>query len=84
MCVCVCVCVCVYVYVSQVAKMFGKKLFYGSVTEIWKGTKKLYHVVYDDGDETDLDFRECRRAVLLFRSSKRTDGGDNSAGSVEE
>ena len=45
--------------VSQVAKMFCKKLFYGSVNEIWKVTKKLYHVVYDDGDEADLDFREA-------------------------
>ena len=68
---------------SQVAKMFGKDLFYGSVTEVWKG-KKLYHVVYDDGDEEDLDLSECRRAILLFRSSKRADDGDNSAGSVEE
>ena len=57
--------------VCQVAKMLGKKLFYGSVTEIWKGTMKFYHVVYDDGDESDLDFRECTRAVLLFISSKR-------------
>ena len=70
---------------SEVAKIFDTDLFYGSVTEVWrKGMKKLYHVVYNDGDQQDLDLNECRRAVLLFRSSKKVDDGDNSVGSVEE
>ncbi len=70
---------------AQVAKMFNKDLFYGSVTEVWRnGMKKLYHVVYNDGDQEDLDLSECRRSVLLFRNSKKVDDGDNSIGSVEE
>ena len=49
----------------QVAKMFCKDLFYDSVTEIWKGTKTLYHVMYGDSDEEDLDFRECRKFLTI-------------------
>ena len=44
-----------------------------------KGTKELYHVVCDDGDEKDLHFNECRGqgAVLLYRSTKNQEGSDS-------
>ena len=40
--------------------------------------------MYNDGNQEDLDLNECRRSVLLFRSSKKVDYGDNSVGNVEE
>ena len=55
----------------RVAKLFGKeqKDFYGTITgvDLDEYGLELYHVLYDDEDEEDLYYRECRNAVLLFR-----------------
>ena len=53
---------------SRIAKMFKDEdtdvetLYWGSITSVDPDDdgNDLYHVVYDDGDEEDLDYRECR------------------------
>ena len=56
---------------DQVAKMFGGDLFRGRITAIDTheddDTRLLFHVVYEDGDEEDLELRECEEGVNLFK-----------------
>lgn len=52
----------------KVAKYFGKALFKGTITELDVDAEglELYHVVYEDSDSEDLNYREARNAVHLF------------------
>ena len=55
---------------KSIMKEFGEGLFKGYVTTaIKKRGRFLYHVVYEDGDEEDLNDREFREAYDLFIES---------------
>ena len=57
----------------QVCKWFGEgddaKLFYGRITSIDSDEKDgtvLYHILYEDNDEEDLTYADCRSTFLLY------------------
>ena len=55
---------------KTILKEFGEGLFKGNVTTAIKNRGRfLYHVVYEDGDEEDLNDREFREAYELFHKS---------------
>ena len=59
---------------EEVIVDFNNIEYKGSITESWKDTKSgkwQYHVVYEDGDEEDLDIDPCRNAISRF---KKTEG----------
>ena len=52
---------------------FNNIEYKGSITESWKDTKSgkwQYHVVYEDGDEEDLDIDPCRKAISRFKKAE--------------
>jgi hypothetical protein len=55
---------------QKILKEFGEGLFKGSVTTaIKKRGRFLYHVVYEDGDEEDLNDKEFREGYELLHQS---------------
>ena len=54
---------------SRVAKKFGKKLYRGKVTSFDGG---LFHVVYSDGDEEDVDKAELDEILVSKASSSKS------------
>ena len=60
---------------GRVAKTFDKEVFLGTITgvDFDENGLELYHIMYDDGDEEDLHYRECRNAVCLFKKIDEDD-----------
>ena len=55
----------------KIMKEFGEGIFEGSVTPaIKKRGRFLYHVVYEDGDEEDLNDKEFREGYELLHQTK--------------
>ena len=63
----------------RVAKTFGTDIYFGSVKTYFEADKEdhkseaLWNVVYDDGDEEDLNVRELAGALRLYNQKKSSD-----------
>ena len=72
----------------RVAKTFGTDIYFGSVKmyfDIDKEDSKseaLWNVVYDDGDEEDLNVRELAGALRLYNQKKPNDPKANGGGEL--
>ena len=69
---------------TRVANTFDGVVYSASVTRIRKATKKygqLWHVVYEDTDEADLDEKEMEHARKLYLDGvlDDDDGGDGES-----
>lgn len=54
---------------DDIAKMFGGELYRGFIVDVDEGSDAegvLYSVQYEDGDEEDLNQKECVEAVDLY------------------
>jgi hypothetical protein len=66
----------------RVAKFFGKDIFFGTIDfissldkgEVW------WHVLYDDSDQEDLDYKQLKIAILLYEQHERADPNPNPHG----
>jgi hypothetical protein len=66
------------VFIGQrVAKYFGEEVYFGTVKKFSPpATKKdgdLWHIVYDDDDQEDFDYKELKKAVALYESNQKDD-----------
>jgi hypothetical protein len=72
----------------MIANMFeGTKIYTGCVTRIYPATDddvQLWHVVYSDGDEADLDEREMVLAHKLYMDEIGGEEGDDNSSSDEQ
>ena len=79
--------VCVPKVGSRITKMFKDEdtdvasLYRGSITSIEPDDdgNDLYHIVYDDGDEEDLDLRECGCACVLHIKTQDSQNSDSDS-----
>ena len=58
---------------KRIAKVFNGKIYRGTVTKCTAGVEGdggLWRVVYEDGDDEDLDLEELRAARTLFESEE--------------
>ena len=74
----------------RVAKTFGTDVFFGTIKAYFAADEEdpksvpLWNVVYDDGDEEDLNVQELAGALRLYNQKKQNDpkatgGGNNSS-----
>jgi hypothetical protein len=63
----------------RVAKFFGKDIFFGTINFISSEDKGdvWWHVLYDDNDEEDLDYRQLKIAILLYEQHEGKDRNPN-------
>lgn len=73
----------------RVAKTFDADVYFGSVKMYFEADKEdpkseaLWNVVYDDGDEEDLNVRELANALRLYNQKKRNDPKAANGGNGE-
>ena len=63
-----------------IKKCFDKKWYRGKVEnmdEVDEEGTTLYHIVYDDGDEEDLHYEECRRLHNLYLKEGWSSGSED-------
>ena len=74
----------------RVAKTFGTDVYFGTIKAYFAADEEdptsvaLWNVVYDDGDEEDLNVQELAGALRLYNQKKQNDpkatgGGNNSS-----
>ena len=72
----------------RVAKTFGTDIYFGSVKTYFEADKEdpkseaLWNIVYDDGDEEDLNVRELAGALRLYNQKKSNDPKANGGGEL--
>ena len=70
----------------RVAKTFDADVYFGSVKTYFEADKEnpkseaLWNIVYDDGDEEDLNVRELAAALRLYNKKKSNDPKANGGG----
>jgi hypothetical protein len=63
----------------RVAKFFGKEIFFGTIDFISRFDKEKvwWHVLYDDNDQEDMDYRQLKVAILLYEQHEGKDPKPN-------
>jgi hypothetical protein len=61
----------------RIAKYFERDLYFGTVDHITNeedaGEEEWWHILYDDGDEEDLDYLQLKEALILYEEHYKED-----------